>query len=128
MMQVEPVTLEGPSVRLEPLSLEHAPGLLKASLPNPEMFAYTWVRATNPDLGAVRDNIERVRALAGFLPFAIVLRETGEAIGSTSYMDIRSEHHGLEIGATWLGKAYQGTQVNPENKYLLLRHAVLLCP
>jgi RimJ/RimL family protein N-acetyltransferase len=38
-------------------------------------------------------------------------------------MDIRPEHRGLEIGWTWIGKAYQGTQVNPENKYLLLRHA-----
>jgi len=38
-------------------------------------------------------------------------------------MDIRPEHHGLEIGATWIGKAYQGTSVNPENKYMLLRQA-----
>jgi len=68
MMQVDPVTLEGPTVRLEPLSRDHAPGLLKAALPNPEMFAYTWVWAANPDLPAVRENIERVRSLAGFVP------------------------------------------------------------
>jgi RimJ/RimL family protein N-acetyltransferase len=44
-------------------------------------------------------------------------------VGTTSYFDIRPEHRGLEIGYTWLGKAYQGTHINPENKYLLLRHA-----
>jgi ribosomal-protein-alanine N-acetyltransferase len=38
-------------------------------------------------------------------------------------LDIRPEHRGLEIGFTWIGKPYHGTQVNPECKYLLLRHA-----
>jgi N-acetyltransferase len=30
---------------------------------------------------------------------------------------------GLEIGRTWIAKSHQGTRVNPESKYLLLRHA-----
>ena len=41
----------------------------------------------------------------------------------TCYLDIRAKERGLEIGFTWLAKALQGTQVNPECKYLLLRHA-----
>ncbi|HEY2737467.1 MAG TPA: GNAT family protein, partial [Thermoanaerobaculia bacterium] len=30
---------------------------------------------------------------------------------------------GLEIGRTWIAPAHQGSKVNPESKYLLLRHA-----
>ncbi len=38
-------------------------------------------------------------------------------------MDIKPEHRGLEIGRTWIGRAFHGTRVNPEAKYLMLRHA-----
>jgi RimJ/RimL family protein N-acetyltransferase len=57
------------------------------------------------------------------IPFAIIHRAGGRAIGSTRYLDIRREHRGLEIGWTWVGTAHQRTSVNTECKYLLLRHA-----
>src|SRR5437868_1390747 len=120
-MQVEPVTLEGHTVRLEPLGQEHAEALWR--LAEPDLFSYMWIWSKPPTLEAFRANIRRALETPNTRPFAIVLRETGQAVGSTSYLDIRPEHRGLEIGSTWLGKAYQGTQINPENKYLLLRHA-----
>ena len=57
------------------------------------------------------------------LPFAVVLADTGVAVGSTRYMDIRRAHRGLEIGWTWLAPGVQRTRVNSETKYLLLTHA-----
>jgi ribosomal-protein-alanine N-acetyltransferase len=122
-MKVEPVTLEGPNVILEPLRLEHAPDLLEVSRENPEIFAYIWSWDGDNGLSGFEETIERHLALPDWCPFAIVLKETGRAIGSTSYLEIRPAHRGLEIGSTWLGRPYQGTFVNPENKYLLLRHA-----
>ncbi len=56
-------------------------------------------------------------------PFATVENESGRAIGSTRYFDIRPEHRGLEIGWTWLGVAHQRTAANTECKRLLLVHA-----
>ena len=53
----------------------------------------------------------------------MVLRDTGQAVGVSSYTDVRPEHRGLEIGGTWIGRTYQRTAVNPECKYLMLRHA-----
>jgi RimJ/RimL family protein N-acetyltransferase len=53
----------------------------------------------------------------------MVRQETGQSVGVTCYMDIRPAHRGLEIGSTWIARPYQGTRVNPESKYLLLRHA-----
>jgi RimJ/RimL family protein N-acetyltransferase len=52
-----------------------------------------------------------------------VLAETGQAVGVTSYLDIRAKDRGLEIGFTWLARQHQGSRVNPECKFLLLRHA-----
>jgi len=67
--------------------------------------------------------IQALKAQVDIVPFATVLRSTGETIGSTTFMDIRPAHRGLEIGTTWIAKAHQGTKVNPEAKWLMLRHA-----
>ena len=48
---------------------------------------------------------------------------TGAAIGSTRYLDIRPKDRQVEIGSTFLGRAYWRTPANTEAKYLLLRHA-----
>jgi RimJ/RimL family protein N-acetyltransferase len=55
--------------------------------------------------------------------FAIVLLETGKAIGSSSFFDIRPSDKGLEIGHTWIKKEHRGTRVNPETKLLMFGHA-----
>jgi RimJ/RimL family protein N-acetyltransferase len=55
--------------------------------------------------------------------WAIILRATEQPIGVTAYLDSHLAHRRLEVGATWIAPAHQGTAVNPESKYLLLRHA-----
>ncbi len=57
------------------------------------------------------------------LHFIILVKPDLEAVGMTGYLEIRPAHQGLEIGRTWIAKSHQGTRVNPESKYLLLRHA-----
>ncbi len=120
-MKVEPVVLEGRVVRLVPLSLEHAEGLL--SVCEPDIFKYFWHFPKEWTLEGFRAYIQYLLHMPDMQPFATTLRETGQPVGVTTYMDIRHAHRGLEIGNTWIGRAYQGTQVNPECKYLLLRHA-----
>ena len=120
-MKVEPVRLDGRIVRVEPLSVDHAPQLFEVA--DPALFVYMWSWADVSSIDAFRDNIRGILALPDWASFAIVSQETGKAIGATSYLDIRPAHRGLEIGSTWIGRAYHGTAVNPENKYLLLRHA-----
>ena len=57
------------------------------------------------------------------LPFALIEKSTGRAIGSTRYGNIDRTHHRVEIGWTWVAPTWQRTAVNTEAKYLLLRHA-----
>lgn len=120
-MNVEPVTLQGPSLRLEPLSESHASGLLAAA--TPDLFTYMLVVPRQWTADGFRRYIHDVHAQPALVPLAAVLPDTGEVAGISCYLDIRPDHRGLEIGNTWFGPAYQGTKVNPEAKYLMLRHA-----
>ena len=49
---------------------------------------------------------------------------TGVPLGSTSFMTLRPDHRGLEIGWTWLTPAAWRTGANVEAKLLMLRHAL----
>jgi len=125
---VTPVTLESPgivrTVRLEPLELRHAPDLLAAA--DPELFRHSMQAPSEWTVRGFEEEMERVKALQDVVAFAIVLAEgagAGRAIGRTTFMDIKPAHRGLEIGRTWIGRAWHGTRVNPEIKYLMLRHA-----
>jgi RimJ/RimL family protein N-acetyltransferase len=57
------------------------------------------------------------------MPFVTTLKETGQIIGSTRYMNIDIKNRRVEIGCSWIGKPWQRSAVNTEAKYLMLRHA-----
>jgi len=118
-MKVEPVVLEGRTLRLEPLSLDHARGLWPHA--GPEVFQWLADLPRDGSYEAFRDWIGETMRRPASLTFAILL--AGEPVGVSGYLDIRPEHRGIEIGRTWIGKAHQGSRVNPESKYLLFRHA-----
>lgn len=119
---VEPVVLEGKFVRLEPLKPKHARGL--AQYAEADLFKYFGaLLPREQSVSALKEYVSRHRAQANVLGFAIIPMATMRAAGSTSYMDIRAEHHGIEIGMTWLGREWQGSAINPECKLLLLEHA-----
>ena len=119
-MDVSPVTLEGRVVRLEPLQLEHAAALLAVT--DAALLQYS-PAPTDWSLPGFTAYIARLVQRPAGLAFLIRMRDDGAVAGVTTYLDIRAADRGLEIGSTWIGRAFQETQVNPESKYLLLRHA-----
>ncbi len=122
-MNVVPVTLEGAIVRLEPLAESHHSGLCAIGL-DPELWRLIPYRVTNPEemLAYIRTALA-AQAAGTALPFATILRESGQIIGSTRFMNIDPPNRRVEIGATWIAPAWQRTAVNTEAKYLMLRHA-----
>ncbi len=123
-MRVEPVTLTGKTVRLEPLSESHVPGLFQVCQ-NSDIWKYMlYGNVTSQEKMSewVKDMLAR-QAQGTDLPFAVIHLPSGQIAGATRYLDIRPSHRGLEIGGTWYGTAFQRTGVNTECKYLLLRHA-----
>ncbi|MCW2878996.1 MAG: family N-acetyltransferase [Sphaerisporangium sp.] len=118
----DPVVLEGRTVRLEPLGLHHVPDLFAAGGNDEEVWR--WMPAPTP---RTEDELRRLAMSLvenpGIVPLAVILRETGRAIGWTTLHDVPGFDHSLEIGWTWYGKAYWRTAVNTESKLLLLSHA-----
>ena len=68
--------------------------------------------------GAIYDHMNKQR-----VPFAIELKSTKQVVGSTSLGNISERDSRLEIGWTWLGKAFHGTGINRRAKKLLLDFA-----
>jgi len=122
-MRVEPVTLEGQWVRLEPLGEQHVEDLAVAG---DENDIWTWMPIKlkmADDVRAWMAAAHADQAAGTALPFAIIELASGKAVGSTRFMDIRTKDRGIEIGWTWLAKQVRRTPVNTECKYLLMRQA-----
>ncbi len=118
---VRPIVMEGFEVRLEPLALKHAADLAEAC--DPEMFRYFPTYPQSFDKKGLEDYISTRNSMPLTVAYAIVLKSTGKAIGSSSFFDIRPSDKGLEIGHTWIKKEHRGTKVNPEVKLLMFGHA-----
>jgi len=122
-MNVVPVVLEGRHVRLEPLSQAHHADLADVGL-DEELWRWipTPVRTPQEMSGYIQTALEE-QSRGVSLPFALIEKTSGRAIGSTRYGNIDRAHHRVEIGWTWVAPPWQRTGVNTEAKYLLLRHA-----
>ncbi len=119
----QPITLENPHARLEPLGLHHAGDLLDAGA-DKRIWQHL-ARGPFTSRDDVEDWIRETLALAATaeeVPFAIVDPADGRAVGSTRFMAIRRFHRTLEIGWTWLTPRVQRTAINTNCKLLLLRH------
>jgi RimJ/RimL family protein N-acetyltransferase len=123
ILDVQPIAFEGQHVRLEPLTQEHAAALAAISA---DESIWTYYPSSLLTLGDVQRWIDIAlaqQAAGTSLPFAILDRASGQALGSTRYMNIAPSDLGLEIGSTWLTPSVWRTAVNSECKFLLLRHA-----
>jgi RimJ/RimL family protein N-acetyltransferase len=118
-----PIILQGTHVRLEPLSLKQVDGLCEVGL-EPEIWRWAPTPiTTSEEMRTYVETALRRQAEGAALPFATILNETDQIVGSTRFANIDREHKHLEIGWTWIGKPWQRTAVNTEAKYLMLRHA-----
>jgi RimJ/RimL family protein N-acetyltransferase len=57
------------------------------------------------------------------IAYAIVRQSDDKLVGTSSYLNMRPAHGGLEIGATFLHPQVRAGATNPEVKLLLLDHA-----
>jgi RimJ/RimL family protein N-acetyltransferase len=112
------------TIRLEPLESQHAPDLFAVA--DPELFKHSMQAPREWSARGFEQEMAKVKSLPGVVAYALVRtsgEHAGRAIGRTTFMEIKPEHRSVEIGRTWIGRAYHGTRVNPEAKYLMLRHA-----
>ncbi|MCW2953687.1 MAG: family acetyltransferase [Conexibacter sp.] len=118
-------TLSGERVVLEPLAERHRDGLRAAAhAAGAETFRWMPAALHEPAPFDLWFD-ERLRLLAGGieLAFATLEQPGGTPLGSSSFLALRPEHRGLEIGWTWLTPAVWQTGANVEAKLLMLGHA-----
>lgn len=115
------ITEQHLGVRIEPLTLAHSELYRAALLPDPDTMQHFTEMPDSFDLPDIEAYI-RIRTRPGFIAQAIFA--DGRFAGSSSYYDIRSDHHGLEIGHTWYSPDYRGTRLNPIVKLLMIRAAI----
>ena len=123
MVLVQPVTLSGQHVRLEPLSAAHHDDLVLA-VQDGELWNHWYTAIPRPE--AMQSEIARrldLQAKGSMCAFAVMDPATGRAVGMTTYMNIDAANRRVEIGSTWYRQSVQRSPVNTEAKRLLLAHA-----
>jgi RimJ/RimL family protein N-acetyltransferase len=138
---LEPFTLEGAHVRLEPLSESHISGLVEAAAEDRTQYQWVYVPdGTEHMTQYVCDGLAQV-ASGAQVAFATV-RRRGDAggddrvVGATRFCEVSywqwppgASHQrkgvpdAVDIGNTWLAGSAQRTLVNTEAKLLMLTHA-----
>jgi RimJ/RimL family protein N-acetyltransferase len=136
---LEPFSLEGTHVRLEPLSESHVDALVEAASEDRSTYQWTYTPDGRREMQAyVLDALDKVAA-GVHMAFATVRRgEPGgeRVIGATRFCDISywdwppgatHQRHGVpdvtDIGFTWLAASAQRSPVNTEAKLLMMAHA-----
>jgi RimJ/RimL family protein N-acetyltransferase len=117
-------SLENEVVLLRPLRENDYEHLVTFSINEPDLWYYSLVPADSEEnlktyihaaLKGRTDNKE--------YPFIVFDKRTGKYAGSTRFYDIQLHHKTLQLGYTWYGKAFQGTGLNKNAKFLLLQFA-----
>lgn len=113
--------LAGRHVRLEPLTRDHATGVLAAA-DSDEVFA--WLSFTRPtDLASAEQLVAFYLDHPALHPWAQIDVATGRVAGLTTYYDVDPALRTVAIGYTWLGSAHWRSGINTEAKLLLLGRA-----
>ena len=120
---LEPVTLSGELVTLEPLHPDHHDDLVEA-VRDGRLWELWYTSVPAPEAMRAEVDARLAQQVAGtMLPFAVRRNDTGRAVGMTTYMNVEADVPRVEIGSTWTARSAQRTGVNAESKLLLLTHA-----
>jgi RimJ/RimL family protein N-acetyltransferase/nitroimidazol reductase NimA-like FMN-containing flavoprotein (pyridoxamine 5'-phosphate oxidase superfamily) len=121
---LEPVTMRGSHVTLEPLEESHVDGLFAATADDE---VWSWLRHRRP---ADRDGMAAIvtAALEEYhagtrVPWAQRDATTGQIIGTTSFYGLDPANRSVAIGHTFIGRPWWRTGVNTESKLLLVGRA-----
>ncbi len=121
--EIAATPLENDRVLLRPVRPDDRASLHAIAM-DPAIWRYFVIRVqTDADFDAFFDagiaDLEAGRRVA----YHITDKRTGSAAGSMSFGNMAEQDGRLEIGWSWLGRAFQGTGVNRWAKFLMLKHA-----
>jgi len=118
------VILEDDVVQLRTLTRADFPHLLPFAPTEPEIWKYSLIRITNEaELGQYLEQAMTARVNGSEHPFIVYDKLKRSYAGSTRFYDIQPLYSSLQLGYTWYGTAFQGTNLNKHCKHLLLGYA-----
>jgi RimJ/RimL family protein N-acetyltransferase len=119
MMLPTDLKLESEGILLRPLQREDLSALLEMTQ-DPALWTYfTHDLSTLAGLEAwAAGHFSEER-----LQFVVIDKKSGKMLGSTGFGNYFPRDQRIEIGWTWLGKAFQGTGINAQMKSLMLQYA-----
>jgi N-acetyltransferase len=116
--------LENDRVLLRPLQREDLIYLLPFSLNEPELWNYSLIPGEGEEnLNKYIEHALAYRLKGDSYPFIVYDKSAGQYAGTTRFYDIQPIHKTVQLGYTWYGKSFQGTGLNKNCKYLLLKFA-----
>jgi N-acetyltransferase len=123
VITLDPVTLEGNGIRLEPLTPAHKEALATAAADG-KLWELWFTSVPKPEevAGYITDALNGHRA-GHMLPWAVRDLATDTIVGSTRYHDVVAAIDRVEIGYTWYAARCQRSHVNTTCKLLLMTHA-----
>jgi N-acetyltransferase len=122
MPWLEPVSLSGVHVRLEPLSQAHCDGLAAAA-GDGDLWKIWYTAIPRPeDMVKEIDRRLGLQKSGAMLPWT-VFDADGQTAGMTTYMNVDAANRRVEIGSTWYARRVQRSGLNTQAKLLLLQHA-----
>ena len=123
MITLNPVTLEGHSVRLEPLDNHHEAGL-RAAVTDGRLWELWYTVVPEPErMSRYIADAHAGQEAGTMLPWAVRELTTGDIVGTTRYHDVVAAIDRVEIGYTWYAARWQRSHVNTACKLLLMTHA-----
>lgn len=117
------IILENERSRLEPLQLRHVDLLQEVGAEDDGLMKYSPSAVhTREMLTAYIQNALDEKGQHFKFPFAIYDKLKNAYAGSSSFGAISNKDRRLEIGWTWIGKDFQRTGLNRNNKFLMLSY------
>ena len=114
--------LEGATVRLAPVRTDMREGMRRALDVDPENWEIQFANGRGEGFESYWQGM-LPGGQSNRIAFAVCLVETGEIVGTSSFLHISEANRTVEIGSTFLHPRVRGTRVNPEMKLLMLGHA-----
>jgi RimJ/RimL family protein N-acetyltransferase len=117
------VTLENPHVRLRPVLPKDRAPLRKLAMDREIWEYFVTLIETEADFDAFFDAAVADRAAGVRVAYHITDKAQGLTAGSMSFGNLAERDGRLEIGWSWLGRDFQGRDINRWAKFLMLEHA-----
>ena len=117
--------MESAHIRLEVLEERHISEICSEIGLDQEVFR--WLNFAPPtsleDLAKVLRGYIAETKEGDRVAHAVIVKSSGLAVGTTSFIDLNPQHNSLEVGSTFYAKKYWRSFVNTECKILMLTEA-----